>query len=66
MKPITQPVVKNGILIDSLFHGLFSDPPFECNENTDIVTLLLQGGVTAISTTITDDNYPASLLPRNP
>lgn len=62
MKEITQPVVKNGVLIDSLFHGLFTDPPFECDEHTDIVDLLLQGGMTAISTTITDDNYPASFV----
>lgn len=53
-------VLKKSIAIDTLFHGLFTDPPFECSPDKDIVDILLDGGVTAISTTVTDDNYPAS------
>lgn len=53
-------LLREGIVIDALFHGLFTDPPFECREGHDIVDILLEGGVTVISTTIVDDNYPAN------
>ena len=53
-------ILKESCAIDSLFHGLFTDPPFECGPDHSIVDILLEGGVTAISTTIVDDNYPCN------
>lgn len=53
-------ILKESYAIDSLFHGLFTDPPFECAPGHTIVDMLLEGGVTSVSTTIVDDNYPCS------
>lgn len=53
-------ILKQSYAIDALFHGLFTDPPFDCAPGRTIVDILLEGGVTAISTTIVDDNYPSS------
>ena len=53
-------ILKESYAIDSLFHGLFTDPPFDCAPGRNIVDILLEGGVTAISTTIVDDNYPCN------
>ena len=53
-------ILKDSCAIDALFHGLFTDPPFDCAPGRTIVDILLEGGVTAISTTIVDDNYPSN------
>ena len=53
-------ILKQSYAIDALFHGLFTDPPFDCSPGRTIVDILLEGGVTDISTTIVDDNYPSS------
>lgn len=53
-------ILKDSYAIDALFHGLFTDPPFDCAPGRTIVDILLEGGVTAISTTIVDDNYPSN------
>lgn len=60
VSPAATNVIKDAYVIDSLFHGLFTDPPFECGPDHTIVDILKEGGVTAISTTIVDDNYPCS------
>lgn len=52
-------LLKKSIVIDALFHSMFTDPPFECRENKDLIDILLAGGVTAVSTTVVDDNYPS-------
>ncbi len=60
MKISGKEILKDSIVIDTLFHGLLTDPPFECTESKDIIDILLEGGVTSISTTVVDDNYPSS------
>lgn len=55
-------VVRDSIVIDALFHGLFADPPIEADDKRTIIDLLLDGGVTAISDTVMDDNYPSSFV----
>ena len=54
-------ILKDSIVIDCLFHGLFEDVPVEADDKITIVDLLLNGGVTAISDTMLDDNYPSGL-----
>ena len=54
-------ILKDSIVIDCLFHGLFEDVPVEADGEITIVDLLQRGGVTAISDTMMNDNYPSSL-----
>ena len=55
-------ILNDSIVIDCLFHGLFEDVPIEADDKITIVDLLLNGGVTAISDTMLDDNYPSGLI----
>lgn len=61
MSRSAQDILKSAITIDCLFHGLFEDVPVEADEKITIVDLLVNGGVTAISDTMMDDNYPSNL-----
>ena len=38
-------ILKDSYAIDALFHGLFTDPPFDCAPGRTIVDILLEGGV---------------------
>lgn len=58
--PKGKKVVDDSIVIDALFHGLFEDPPIEADDEKTVIDMLLDGGVTAISDTVMDDNYPSS------
>ena len=54
-------ILQQSIVIDCLFHGLFEDVPVEADDKINIFDLLHNGGVTAISDTMLDDNYPSNL-----
>lgn len=53
-------IMDNNIIIDALFHTLFEDHP-PTQDNTDIIDLLINGGVTAVSTTVVGDKYKGNL-----
>lgn len=60
MSKSAKEILKESIAIDCLFHGLFEDPPADADDKITVVDLLLNGGVTAISDTVVDDNYPST------
>lgn len=53
-------ILKESVVIDALFHGLLTDTPIETDDKITIVDMLLNGGVTAISDTVVDDNHPSN------
>src|SRR5699024_2434690 len=60
MESNAQNIIDNNIIIDGLFHTLFTGHP-PTQGNTDIIDLLIDGGVTAISTTVVSDKYKSNL-----
>lgn len=60
MSSKAQNVLNESIAIDCLHHCLFIDPPIEADDKTNLIDMLLAGGVTCISDTVLDDNYPST------
>ncbi len=50
-------ILNNSIAIDVLFHSLFEDPPLNADPEKTLLDFLLEGGVSAISTTVLADTY---------
>jgi len=44
-------------VVDLLFHDLLEDPPLNTEDNRSLIDILLESGVSAVSTTIVADTY---------
>ncbi len=50
-------LMQNGYVVDCLFHDMIEDPPLHCTADRTLVDMVLEGGVTTVSTTIKADTY---------
>lgn len=61
MKANIKEIMDKNIIVDGLYHSLFTDHPPIQNDD-DIIDLLIKGGVSTISTTVIGDEYKNNLV----